>query len=60
MLNPGLGQHIAVRFAQAGASVVATDLRMSNATIDQISQAGARGLALNMNVADERQVNFDS
>lgn len=54
----GLGKRIAEVFADAGASVVIADLRLSDAqaTADAIAKKGVRTLAVEMNVTDEAAV----
>lgn len=51
----GIGRAIAETFAQAGAAVVATDLRKEGAerVAEGIVQAGGRAIALECNVTDE-------
>ena len=54
----GIGRAIAMRYAREGASVAVADLRQHEAqrVVDEITALGGRGLALAMDVTDERAV----
>ncbi len=52
----GIGRAIAVALAARGASVVATDIRAPQETVEAIRKAGGRGLALAADVTDPAQV----
>lgn len=52
----GIGRAIAVALAARGASVVATDIRAPQETVEAIQKAGGRGLALAADVTDPAQV----
>lgn len=53
----GIGRSIAAALAKRGASVVATDVRAPDETVEAIRQAGGRGLALAADVTDPVQIN---
>ena len=56
--SSGIGKAIALRFGAEGAKVVATARRMAlcEQTVAQIAKAGGEALAVQTDVADERQV----
>lgn len=56
--SSGIGKAIALRFGQEGATVVVAARRktLSEQTVHQIQQNGGEALAIQTDVADERQV----
>ena len=48
----GLGRQYALRLAEAGAKIVAGDVRDASQTVEEITRAGGQGFAVELDVAD--------
>ncbi len=55
----GIGQAIALRFAKEGADIAVNDINLAAAekTVESVKSLGRRAIALQADVADEKQVN---
>lgn len=53
----GIGQCIAIAFAEAGADVAILDVSDSIETVEKVKALGRNSFALTVNVADEKEVN---